>query len=168
MKILLRLFALLSALFAASSCDTLDDVTDDSIPETSVFAPLSTVRLAAISVREPLFANMYDTLRLGGLHDDCDRLRRAYPSVTYRSLYDLYRLGTSTCSECKELKRRFSDEWERHPELHGAYDSAADFIGEKCADFAGEVFAPEVSLLKDAFAEVWDALREAWRAVTDF
>ena len=167
MRRLAWLFCMLSIIFATSSCQTLDEDMDDSIPETSVFSPISAVRLAAISVREPLFASMYATMRLGGLHDDCDRLKAEHPSVTYRSLYELYKLGTSSHDECKRLRRQFKEEWERHPELHKLYSSASEYVGDKCADFASEVFAPEVSLLKDAFAEVWDSLLEAWRTVSD-
>lgn len=165
MRFLAMLIASL-AIMVSPACDIVEDATDDSIPESSVFAPISAVRLAAITVREPLFATMYAALQLGGIHKDNSRLSNSYPSVTYDSLFRLYKLGSSSAKECKELKRRFQNEWDSHPELHPLYSSASEFIGSRCADFASEVFGPEVDLLKEAFTDVWDALRDSWDDVT--
>lgn len=164
MKFIARLL-LFVAILLSPSCDTIHDLSDDSIPETSVFEPISAARLTAISVSEPLFSTMYATIHLAGIHKPSSRLRNSYPSVTYRSIFNLYKLGTSTAKECKDLRQRFRYEWDCHPEFHPLYDSASEFVGSRCAEFASEVFRPEVDLLKDAFSEVWDALRESWNEV---
>lgn len=162
------MMALLFAIVTFSSCNVAEDLADDSIPETSIFSPLSTARLAAISIREPLFASMYNSLHSHGVHSASQEVRDAYPSVTYASLYEVYRLGSDVTDECRELTRRFEDEWDAHPELHPLYDSMADFIAQKCADFAAANFALEVAFFKTVTIDVWESIIDVWRTMFTF
>ncbi len=165
MKYFLPLLLSFILAFVSASCDTIEDLTDSSVPETSVFEPLSAARVTAISVREPLFAQMYASIKHSGIHSSSSDFRRDHPNVTYRGLFELYRLGCESTDECKELKRKFNDEWDAHPELHSLYDSVSDYVGEKCTEFASDTFDEEVSLLKSALSDIWDTLKDVWREI---
>ena len=165
MKRLLPFLFCVFILFAYTSCDAIEDLSDSSIPETSVFEPLSAARVTAISIREPLFAQMYASMKHSGIHNSSDDFRRRHSSVTYSGLFELYKLGSESTNECKELKRKFNEEWESHPELHPLYDSVSDYVGEQCAEFANDTFGEEVFLLKSALSDVWEALKGVWRDI---